>query len=324
MIPEPGSMSPASRNSPLTTEQRRLDGRKNNLHQRARMIRAVRDFFAAAGYLELETPQLCPTVIPETHIDPVKAGKLYLQASPEMCMKRLMAAGYERIFQIGKCFRSGERGERHLPEFTMLEWYRCGENYLGLMDECEALLEQVAERLGRGKTVFYAGRRIDLRGPWEKIRVEEAFERFAPLSMQAALQKETFDECLVRYIEPRLGLEKPTILYDYPAGRAGLARLWADNPQLAERFEIFAGGLELANGFSELTDPKEQQERFLSDLQARGAADKEIAPLPEKLLAALQNLPATAGIALGIDRLAMLFTDSRRIDQVVAFTPEEL
>jgi lysyl-tRNA synthetase class 2 len=288
------------------------------------MIQAVRDFFTAAGYLEIETPQLCPTAIPEAHIDPVKAGKLYLQASPEMCMKRLLAAGYDKIFQISRCFRNGERGERHLPEFTMLEWYRRGGDYLGLMDECEALFEMVAEAMGRGKTVFYAGRRIDLKAPWEKMTVEKAFQLFAPLTMRAALQRDAFDEILVQYIEPRLGLQKPTILYDYPAGRAGLARLRTDNPQLAERFEIFAGGLELANGFSELTDPKEQKERFRSDLKARRAAEKELPPLPEKLLAALQKLSETAGIALGIDRLAMLFTDSSRIDQVVPFTPEDL
>jgi lysyl-tRNA synthetase class 2 len=260
------------------------------------------------------------------HIEVMSADGRYLHPSPELCMKRLLAAGLPRIFQISKCFRKGERGDLHLPEFTLLEWYRTGIDYQALMEECEALISFLAERLGRGETILYRGRDIDLRPPWERLSVSAAFDRYASLTLGQALSKGCFDQVLVEEIEPHLGMTRPTFLYDYPAPLAALARLKPGNKALAERFEIYLAGLELANGFSELNDPREQRARFEAVRQSRllgGTAEKEVYPLPERFLQSLEDMPEAAGIALGVDRLAMVFCGASRIDQVVSFTPEE-
>ena len=178
-------------------------------------------------------------------------------------MKRLLAAGYEKIFQICRCWREGERGSRHVPEFTLLEWYRAHDDYRTLMDECEVLIQTLASGIGLGKKLVFHGQQIDLTGPWERISVSDAFRRYAKISLNEALERDPFDEVMVEEIEPRLGTKKPTFIYDYPAERATLARLKEDDPTVAERFELYIGGLELANAFSELVDPEEQRKRFL-------------------------------------------------------------
>ena len=239
-------------------------------------------------------------------------------------MKRLLAAGYPRIFQICRCWRQGERGSRHIPEFTMLEWYRAGVDYQGLMDETEALIQSVARRLHRRDRLAYGGKTISLASPWPRIAVGEAFARYAHTTMAAGLEQDRFDEIMVRDIEPQLGLDKPAFLYDYPAERGSLARLRADDPSLAERFELYIAGLELANGFSELNDAAEQRTRFLHEEARRRAQGKRPYPLAEKFLEELRDMPASAGIALGVDRLVMLFAGAATIDDVVAFPPEEL
>jgi elongation factor P--(R)-beta-lysine ligase len=295
-----------------------------NLARRADLLRWVRGFFVDAGYLEVETPVRIPVPLPEAHIEVIAADGWVLQPSPEICMKRLLAAGYEKIFQICKCFRKAERGRRHLPEMTMLEWYAVGETYLDLMTRCEELVQHIAQGLGAGRSIMYQGRTVDVTPPWDKLSVADAFTRHGSLSMAAALAQGRFDAVMGLEIEPRLGLERPVFLYDYPAEHGSLARLKPGNACLAERFELYIGGLELCNGFSELNDAVEQRRRFAAEqdlMQARGAP---VHPLPEKFLAALAHMPPCAGNALGIDRLVMLFTDAATIDEVVAFTPEEL
>ena len=324
MTHEPENMSPGSKNRFFPEEQKRLANRKNHLWLRARLVHEIRRFFLERNYLEVETPLLIPAPPPEVHIDVIRAGDRYLHPSPELCMKRLLAAGYSRIFQISKCFRNGERGSLHLPEFTLLEWYQTGIDYRILMQECEALIVSVSKGIGIGDRVDYRGKAIDLSPPWERISVVEAFSRYASLDMETAFKKGCFDEVMVQEIEPNLGVTKPTLLYDYPASLAALARLKPDNPEFAERFEIYISGLELANGFSELTDPQEQRARFEKDQLKRLQTGKEVYPTAEKFLKSLEYMPEAAGIALGVDRLAMIFSDSPKIDDVVSFTPEEL
>jgi lysyl-tRNA synthetase class 2 len=296
-----------------------------NLRLRALVVDAVRGFFKNRGYLEVETPARIPSPAPEAHIDAVATEGWYLHTSPELCMKRLLAAGHERIFQICRCFRKGERGVRHLPEMTLLEWYAAGGTYLRLMDECEALMREVARKVGGEEDrIVYRDRELDLSAPFYRLSVAEAFRRYAALSMEEALRAGRFDECMGMEIEPRLGFGRPVFLFDYPASAAALSRLHPDNPLLAERFEMYACGLELCNGFTELTDAKEQRERFAAERQARKDAGKADHPMPETFLAALPDMPDAAGNALGLDRLVMLFADAATIDEVVAFVPEAL
>jgi lysyl-tRNA synthetase class 2 len=240
-------------------------------------------------------------------------------------MKRLLAAGYPRIFQIARCFRAGERGRLHIDEFTLLEWYRAGIGYTEMMEECEDLLLYLAKLLCYGTAITYRGVPITLERPWERISVRDAFEGYASVTMEKALAEDSFDDIMTSQIETQLALmAKPVFLYDYPASRAALARLNKDDPTVAERFELYIGGMELANAFSELTDVVEQRARFDREQRARKDRGKAPYPEPKHFLAALPHMPAAAGIALGIDRLAMLFTDSDIIDDVVAFTPEML
>jgi lysyl-tRNA synthetase class 2 len=239
-------------------------------------------------------------------------------------MKRLVAAGYEKIFQICRVWREGERGSQHTPEFTLLEWYRSGSGYRNLMEECEAMIPSVASSTGPGETVSFRGHTLHLSSPWERISVRDAFQRYARVSMEKALEGELFDELMAREIEPRLGMERPSFLYDYPAERGALARLKDGDPDLAERFELYIGGVEIANAFSELVDGEEQRRRFVAEQTLRRNLMKQVYPMPEKFLEELGGMGPCAGIALGVDRLVMVLLDASRIDDVVAFTPEEL
>ncbi len=302
----------------------KLAAKEDALRRRTRMIRAIRRFFQDQDFLEVETPLRIPAPAPESHIDPVASGEWFLQPSPELCMKRLLAAGYPRIFQICKCFRAGERGDRHLPEFTMLEWYRKGTDYRTLMDDCEALITLVARELGIDGVFSRQGREIRLGIPWERITVREAFRRYATMTAAEALRTNRFDEILACEIEPHLGMESPVFLYEYPAELGALARVKEGDPGIAERFELYCAGLELANAFSELTDAGEQRRRFEKASRDRRLNGSPLYPIPERFLAALQQMSPSAGIALGVDRLAMLLADKSRIDDVVAFTPEFL
>lgn len=301
-----------------------LTRRKDALQMRAGIIRVIRIFFTNRDYLEVETPHRIPAPAPEAHIDVTASGNWFLHTSPELCMKRMLAAGYPRIFQICRCFRDGERGHLHLPEFTLLEWYHEGIDYWKIMEECEDLIISVAGYFGRGEMITCRGRQIDLRRPWERISVREAFEHYSSMSPEEALKENRFDEIMVRDIEPHLGWGKPTFLYDYPVSLGAMARTKKDDPTVAERFEIYIGSLELANAFSELTDVDEQRLRFASEQQCRRSLGKTVYPTPEKFLDALNYIPESAGVALGVDRLVMIFANTSTIDDVVTFTPEEL
>jgi lysyl-tRNA synthetase class 2 len=298
---------------------------KTGLRKRATLIQAIRRFFIDRNYIEVDTPCRLPVLIPEAHNEPVESGDHFLQTSPELCMKRLLAeTGCSRIFQICKCFRRNERGDRHLPEFTMLEWYRTHCDYHDLMAECEEMLREVARITKDYDYVQVKEKKISLEKGWDRLTVGEAFDRYAPVTMAQALEQDVFDEMLCQYIEPELGLDKPVFLYDYPIELGALARNKKENPKLAERFEIYIGGLELANGFSELTDESAQRERFEIELDEIRKKGRTKAVLPQKFLTSLPKMVDTSGIALGVDRLAMIFFEAGKIDQVVSFVPEDL
>lgn len=301
-----------------------LAGKKAFLQQRQTIMEAVRGFFRALNFLDVETPNRIPAPAPEVHVDSFASETWFLHPSPEVCMKRMLAAGYESLFQICKCYREGERGARHLPEFTLLEWYRAGVDYTVLMADCENLIWETARRLDLGLRFVYQKQAVDLEPPWERITVDEAFRRYAGVTAEAALAADRFEVILVEQVEPHLGCGKPTFLYDYPLPLASLARRKNDNPRVAERFELYICGMELANGFSELTDVSEQRRRFLEAVAERERMGKAASPMPEPFLDDLSRMPEAAGIALGLDRLVMVLTDAAVIDQVVAFTPEML
>jgi len=310
---------------PLTEEDLWLLARRRDiLWMRARMVQAIRWFFIERGYLEVETPIRIPSLIPEAHIDAVACGDWFLHPSPELCMKRLLAEGFEKIFQISKCFREGERGAYHLPEFTMLEWYHRDRDYMALMQECRDLIISVASSVGSAGDIVYSGREIHLKDPWERLSVKDAFERYAPRSLEKTLADGRFDEMMSCYIEPNLGKDCPTFLYDYPVFPGVLARCKQDDSCLAERFELYMAGIELANAFSELRDVDEHVLMFKNTQQYRQSIGKPVYPVSEPFLRAVDAMPESAGIALGIDRLAMILTDSLSIDRVVSFTPELL
>jgi len=294
------------------------------LAKRAEILHKIRIFFVTRGYLEIDTPSLIPAPAVESHLDAIQAGTFYLQTSPELCMKRLLAAGYPRLFQICHCWRDKERGSRHLPEFTMLEWYRADADYNDLMLETVELLTDIAASFCENGFLSVNGSRIAMNGEWSRITVRDAFRRYTSTSMEDALRDDEFDSLMTESIEPYLGLQHPTIIYDYPAERAALAKIKADDPSVAERFELYVAGMELANAFSELNDAKIQRERFIQEAAVRAARGAPPTLLPEPFLAEIGAMPRSAGIALGIDRLVMLLTGAATIDEVVAFTPEEL
>jgi len=311
-------------NTSQQDDQFYLARKAKNLRLRARFMQNIRHFFNEQEFLEIETPVRIPGPAPEEHIEAIPSGSWFLQTSPELCMKRLLAAGYPRIFQICKCFRAQERGEKHLPEFTMLEWYVAHFDYQELMDQCEAMLLDAFRSMGYPRDITWQNKKIYLESPWERITVANAFARYSPVSLSETLNQNHFDETLVQYIEPRMGINRPTFLYDYPAELAALARIKKSDPSVAERFELYIGGLELANGFSELTDTAEQRRRFEKATGARAAKHWQNYPIPEKFLTALEHLPPSAGIALGIDRIIMLMAGTAQIDDITAFPPESL
>lgn len=297
---------------------------RKNLQLRADILAAIRGFFRCNDYLEVETPYRIPAPAPEAHIDAQPSGSWYLHTSPELCMKQLLAAGYPRVYQICKCFRKSERGNQHLPELTMLEWYTAGDSYLGMMEQCEALIGSIVQGLGRSHELSYQGDRVDLTPPWDRLSVSQAFVKYARISTEESLEKGIFDETLALSVEPYLGNARPLFLYDYPAACGSLARLKAGSTHLAERFELYIHGIEICNAFSELTDANEQRVRFEKEMELRKAMGKAVYPLPELFLKSLEKMPPAAGNALGVDRLVMLLADTAIIDDVIAFTPEEL
>ncbi len=308
------------------------------LRLRAELIAKIRHFFQLRGVLEVETPLLSHATVTDLHLQSFTSTyqlangtakeTLYLQTSPEFAMKRLLAAGSGPIFQICKAFRNnGESGRWHNPEFTMMEWYRPGFNHHDLMDEMDALLQEILK--------------VE---PAERFSYAALFEKYLninPHSSTAAELNAIAQQCNIaeiphfdknnkdnglfllmsHIIEPQIGQTTPIFIYDFPASQAALAKIRADNPPVAERFEVYYQGIELANGFHELTDAAEQRDRFINDLALRKKLNYPSVPIDEHLLASLSHgLPDCAGVALGIDRLMMLALNKKNIGDVVSFT----
>ncbi len=329
---------------PLSPAWRTLADRMPYLRRRARLTQAVRAFFDARGTLEVETPYAVPAPGEEVHLRAFRTEQempdgtrraLWLHTSPEFAMKRLLAGGAGPVFQLARVWRNGEGSARHAAEFTMLEWYRPGLDFAGLMDETEALLRAVLPPV-----VSCAGVETSL-GGFERLTVADAFTRYAgadvlgtagdapglAASAGAALRdgegwEDLFFRLLLERIEPQLGRAHPTFLTHWPAAQAALARRDPDDPRVALRFELFVCGMELANAFEELTDAGEQRARFTEDRARRHALYGEDWPMDEDFLAALEHgMPAASGIALGFDRLAMIASGAPRITDVTWLPP---
>jgi lysyl-tRNA synthetase class 2 len=305
------------------SEPERLARLRTNLARRALVYEHIRAFFKERDFLEVETPVRAPSIAPEEFITPFMSGDWFLAASPELHMKRLLAAGCERIFQFSHCFRKGERGRLHNPEFIMLEWYRAGAGYTGIVDDVERLINFIAAGLGLENKIGYRGNVVDIAPPWPRITVKDAYLRAAGWDPAAEPDPLRFDTDFVLKVLPAFSPRRPTVLIEYPASAASLARLKPGNPLVAERAEVFIGGLELANAYSELTDPAEQEKRFLEAIERIKRERGYTMPLPRKFLDALPRLPGCGGVALGVDRLVMLFCNAATIDDVMAFTEDE-
>jgi lysyl-tRNA synthetase class 2 len=306
----------------LEDEPKRLARLGPNLQQRALIYEYIRAFFKEQNFLEVETPVRVPAVAPEPYITPFKSEDWFLLTSPELHMKRMLAVGYERIFQFSHCFRSGERGRWHNPEFIMLEWYRKGADYRKIIQDIEQVALTLAGKLGLKNTIKYRGQDIDISLPWPRVTVRDAFIKFAgwdPIDEHDSLR---FDMEFVTKVLPGFSKNRPTVLIDYPAAMASLARLKPGNPGIAERAEVFIGGLELANAYSELIDVKEQENRFREAIEQIQRERQQQFAMPRKFLESLAHLPECGGVALGIDRLVMLFCDADYIDDVMAFTAD--
>jgi elongation factor P--(R)-beta-lysine ligase len=304
-------------------EASRLDRIRPMLECRAKIVQGIRAFFLQRDFLEVDTPVRTPEIAPEQFILPYSCEGWSLSTSPELLMKRLLAAGYERIFQIAHCFRKEEKGRYHNPEFTLLEWYRAREDYRRIINDTEELVRELAASRGQGECLEYQGKKIDLSLPWPRLSVKDAYLKWAGWDPLANFDSLRFDLDMGGKVIPRFPAGRPTVILDYPPECAALARLKSGPMPAAERVEIFIGGLEIANGFSELTDPAEQEKRFrleIEQIRAQGRA----AELPVKFLESLGDLPPCAGMALGVDRLVMLLCDAGDIGEVLAFPADAL
>jgi lysyl-tRNA synthetase class 2 len=307
------------------------------LAERARALTSARAFFASRGYLEVETPIVIPSPGLDVHLNAFEAvatgvsggRERFLSTSPEYQMKRLVADGHHRIFQITRAFRAGELGERHNPEFTILEFYRTA-NIEAIMRDTEQLIARITGgsiTLGTGT----ARRTIDTRPPFLRMSLLEAFERFANTPPNETLRlaeqdEDVFFEKLAFEVEAGLsGIDRAVFVTDYPASQASLARKNPNDQRVAERFELYVAGVELCNGFGELTDATEQRTRFERDQAERSSRGKPVYPIDERFLEALvRGMPACSGNAIGFDRVVALACGSRSISDVLAFTDHEL
>jgi lysyl-tRNA synthetase class 2 len=301
------------------------------LNERARLAREVRAFFDARGFVEVTTPVMVPSPGLDVHLDAFevqggdRGAPRWLITSPEYQMKRLLAEGARRIYQLAPCFRRGEAGARHNPEFTMLEWYRANAGVDDVMRDTEQLVARAT-----GGVVRLDGRAFDVRPPLERIRVSDAFERFAGWTADETFDAAEHDEeryfrALVDQVEPALArIDRGVFLVDFPASQASLARLTPGDPRVAERFELYVAGVELCNGFGELVDPQEQRARLVRDQNERRERGLPLYPIDERFLEALAKVPPSAGNALGFDRLVALACGLTEIREVVAFVADEL
>jgi lysyl-tRNA synthetase class 2 len=341
-LPEaPGFPTP----SPFWKRDRHAD-RRPFLMARNRIVAAIRAWFAGEGFVEVDPPALQASPGNEAHLHAFRADWLtpgggrrtrYLHTSPEFAMKKLLAAGEERIFALSHVFRNREAGDLHAPEFTMLEWYRAGAPYEAVMADTVALVRTAAAAVP-SESLRFRGRSADIGAEAERLPVADAFRRHAAIDLAALLGdrdglaraaaglglrvapddgwSDLFSRILSEKVEPALGAGRMTLLTEYPASEAALARPKPDDPRLAERFELYAAGVELANGFGELTDPAEQRRRFEAEMDEKMRVYGQRYPVDEDFLAALGDMPPASGVALGLDRLAMLLAGAPRIDLV--------
>lgn len=275
------------------------------LQSRDDLMRRIRSFFHSEGFVEVETPIRLQTPCMELHIDAEPAGDRFLRTSPELCHKKLLSQGAEKIFEIGKCFRQGERGDLHHPEYTMLEWYRAGGDYDAMLADTQALLVSLKEE-------FCAER-------WKIFTVEDVFREFAGWNPIEDFDADRFDFDLVEKVEPNLSNDAPVVLKDYPAECCALARLKPDNPAVAERWELYLNGIEIANAYSELTDSEEQRRRFEQWAKQRQQFGRVVYPLDEEFIDCLNRMPPSGGCALGVDRLLMVLTGAKSLDDILFF-----
>jgi elongation factor P--(R)-beta-lysine ligase len=314
----------------------RLAARRGFVEARARIAGGVRGWLAREGFVEVETPalQVSPGLEPHLHAfatelrDPHGGAPrtLYLRTSPEFALKKLLAAGMPKLFELARSYRNAERSSTHHPEFTMLEWYRAGATYDALCADCESLLRVAAESAGAAR-LRWRGAECDPFAPAERLTVADAFAKHAGVTLTELRRggREAFEDAFFRAflerVEPKLGVGRATLLVDWPLELAALARAKPGAPDLCERVELFACGLELANGWSELTDPAEQRRRFERDQAEKARLYGERYPIDPDFMAALEHgLPESAGMALGFDRLVMCATGAERIEDVL-FAP---
>ncbi len=300
-------------------EQERLRQLGSKLKKRALIYKLIRQFFIEREFLEVETPFRVQVVAPEPYIVPFESDGWFLSTSPELHMKRMLAAGYKRLFQFSRCFRKGEQGRLHNPEFTMLEWYCANVSYMVIIQHIEDLISYLVKEMGLRK-IKYDNLDFDISTPWSRLTIREAYLKFAGWDPTTQADSLRFDIDMAEKVIPGLSKDHPTVLLDYPSYAAALARIKPNNPNVAERAEIFFGELELANVYSELIDVGEQRKRFQEAIcQIEKEQGKQM-QMPEKFLKALPFIPECGGVALGIDRLVMLLCNASSIDEVMPFT----
>ncbi|MDP2691607.1 MAG: EF-P lysine aminoacylase EpmA [Candidatus Gracilibacteria bacterium] len=331
---------------------------KDTFVQRARILDLMREWFRGQGFLEVETPLMVKHPGMEPHLnlfssefvseDGKYRDRRYLHTSPEYAMKKLLGAGFEKIFQLTKVFRNGEDGGAHNPEFTMVEWYRANADYMDVMKDTEVMVRWISSQLAVGSWQNYENSNCELhtvycklfQKNWERLSVREAFQRYAEMNLDELRDVETLKAAVLKKgyelnaeyswddlfflvflneVEPKLGHERPVFLYDYPATQAALAKRKDDDPFWAERFELYINGVELCNAFTELVDPVEQRFRLEEEWQLREEMGKETYDLDESFIEALETMPPSGGNALGIDRLVMVLLGMKSIEEVLLF-----
>lgn len=302
--------------SPFWTRARHAD-RAQFLHARAAILGAIRAWFREQGFIEADVGALVHSPGAETHIEAFETRGAYLHTSPEFAMKKLLAAGEERLFYIGKVYRAGERGPLHAPEFTMIEWYRANESYESVQQDCIELARVACTTVG-AKSLTRRNQTCDPFTEPQRLTVREAFAAGPRASSPPNdLHTDDFAKHLVAHVEPKLGQGQLTLLAEYPVSEAALARRKPGDPSVAERFELYACGVELANGFGELTDPAEQRVRLEAAMEEKQRRYGARWPIDEDFLAALAHMPPASGCAMGFDRLVMLAAGATHIDQVL-------
>ena len=283
------------------------------IEQRAEIVFAVRDFFRASGFTEVTTPVRVLAPAPELHINAIKSGNFFLRTSPELEMKCMLAAGYEKIFQIGPCFRENEIGRLHREEFTMLEWYEAGADCRKLITFTREMLESVSRAVFQKSECLFNGIPIDF-AKHEVLSLASAFAKFAGQDLLKIVDDGKFEEILLAKVEPSLPKDRPVFLSGYPAKFAALSKLNKENPEFAERWELYLGGIEIANAYSELVDKDEQLKRFENALLNKKEAGETVYPENTLFIEALEHgIPECAGCALGLDRLVMVLTGAASI-----------